>query len=254
MFWLESLERAKNKGARIIVDYTDHHLGLNSPMSEFYKNVFGLADSIVTSSQFLKFKVCDLFTGPVFFIPDPIEVPIYRPKQAATINTMLWFGHSTNIIYLIKWLEALPVSSSFNLIGLTNSKGYEVFSSHKFTIKPRIKVIFYDWSIKNMLTAAKISNFCIIPSDLNDIRKLGASSNRLLTAFALGLPTAATRIPSYQEFSEFFVDLESNPLLLGLNDLEELTNAVSKAQANVLPCYSMSYISKKWGELLASSG
>ena len=56
------------------------------------------------------------------------------------------------------------------------------------------------------------------------------SSNRLITSFALGLPTAADNLPSYQKYSDYYVDIRSsnffnlaeNPLLFSPNvELQE---------------------------------
>ena len=35
--WLRQISKAKGSGARIFLDYTDHHLGFNSSMREFYE-------------------------------------------------------------------------------------------------------------------------------------------------------------------------------------------------------------------------
>jgi glycosyltransferase involved in cell wall biosynthesis len=150
-------------------------------------------------------------------------------------------------------LEGLPASNSFNLIALTNANGFKLFSGHRFSTRAQVHANFFEWSIENMIEAAKHSDFCVIPSDINDPRKSGSSSNRLLTALALGLPTAATMLPTYREFSEYFLDLESDPLALEVSEIMKLTEKVAEAQEHVIPRYSMERIGQRWVELLEPS-
>ncbi len=251
--WLDSIAKAKKNGSKIFLDYTDHHLGFDSPMSDFYKSAVGIVDTCVTSSERLNLKLNEFFSGEIHVIPDPIEIPVSPPRLVTAIKTILWFGHASNVGYLIQWLEGLPIGNSFNLIGLTNENGFKLFSSYRFSTQTQVHANFFEWSIENMIQAAKHADLCVIPSDINDPRKVGASSNRLLTSLALGLPAAATILPSYQEFSEYFLDLESNPLVLNAGEIEKLTDSVAEAQKHVIPHYSMECIGQKWFELLEPS-
>ena len=90
----------------------------------------------------------------------------------------------------------------------------------------------------------------IIPGDISDERKNGVSHNRLITAFALGLPVAATRYESYLEFDHQFVDIDNisefknflqNPLLY--------SNRVEIAQRKVKN-YTQENIARKWLNLI----
>ena len=55
--WLEKLLSAKNSGCRIILDYTDNHLGFDSPMRPFYQEAITLADHLVAPGAFLSANV-----------------------------------------------------------------------------------------------------------------------------------------------------------------------------------------------------
>jgi hypothetical protein len=251
--WLDSIAKAKSNGSKIFLDYTDHHLGFDSSMSIFYKAALDIVDTCVTPSEHLKFKLSEFFSGEIHVIPDPIEISVSPPKLVTKIKTILWFGHASNVGYLIQWLEGLPAGNSFNLIGLTNENGFKLFSTYRFSTRAQVHAKFFDWSIENMIESVKYADFCVIPSDINDPRKSGASSNRLLTALALGLPTAATILPSYREFSEYFLNLESCRLALELSEIRKLTEKVVEAQAHVIPRYSMKGIGQRWVELLEPS-
>jgi hypothetical protein len=249
--WLDQIQSAKKRGAQICLDYTDHHLGFDSPMSGFYKYAISLADTCVVPSQHMATMLSSVFEREIKQIPDPIEViPIKDPKAPNKIEKILWFGHASNIKFLIKWIENQTEQESFGLIVLTNPQGFNIFSNHKFQTRAKIDCSLYEWSVSNMIEAAKFVDLCVIPSDIDDPRKSGVSSNRLLTALALGLPTAATMLPSYREFSDYFVDIESDLLRLTVSRIEHLNQMIKKAQHNVLPNYTMDSISKKWIELV----
>jgi hypothetical protein len=248
--WLNQIKKAKDSGAKIILDYTDNHAGFKGPMSQFYESALKLADCCVTPSKHMQFLLKPMFKLPSFVIPDPIEVPIYPPK-ISTSNTALWFGHASNIQYLIKFIENIPNQYNFNLITLSNPEGLRILASHPFTIKKNIKIQLYDWSVSNMIEASKVSNFCIIPSNKNDSFKSGASSNRLITALALGLPTAATMLPSYIEFSKYFIDIDSVAFQENKFLPSDFTQIITEAQETVIPNFSISSIGKKWLSLLS---
>lgn len=251
--WLDSIMKAKERGSKLFLDYTDHHLGFDSAMRDFYQNALAIVDYCITSSEELRIKLRDLFTGDIHVIEEPVEIHPSSPKTAAKVKTVLWFGHASNVGYLIQWLEDLPASDSFNLIGLTNESGVRLFSDHRFYSRNNVRVKLIEWSVESMIQASKHADLCVIPSNIDDPRKVGASSNRLLTALALGLPTAATMLPSYREFAEYFLNLEFNPLTLNIEELKRLTDAVAKAQASVVPNYSRERIGQKWVELFKAS-
>lgn len=249
--WLSSLNLAKKNGAKIFLDYTDHHLGFDSPMKSFYENALNLADICITPSGEMKAALAKYFPGKIHVIPDPIEVPLIEPKVTSEVRTVLWFGHSSNAEFLAKWLVELPAEKSFSLVVLSNPTGQEIISERMSAVKAKIRVSLQQWSIPRMVYVAKLADLCVIPSDADNPRKAFASSNRLLTALALGLPTAATQIPSYQEFSDYFADIEADPLLLDGQELARLTGLVKKAQREVLEDYSKKSIGYQWEQLLS---
>lgn len=251
--WLDQIDRAKASGARVVLDYTDHHLGFPSATgSSFYKPVLGKVDSCVTSSSHMREMLARIFFGEIRVIPDPIEVPYIPPKAVESTDNILWFGHPSNVSYLLRWIDGLAHHSSFKLIVLTNSIGFQVIQRHTFTTRASISMSAFEWSVENMVSAARVADFCVIPSDIHDPKKSGASSNRLLASLALGLPTAASPIPSYREFSEYFFDLDATLLPIEPSKLLGLAQSVAQAQREVLPKYSMEAIGLQWVELLGN--
>lgn len=250
--WLNQISRAKDVGAKIFLDYTDHHLGFESPMRDFYRKALPLVDHCISSSEYISFLLQEQFSGPITVIEDAVEIASIKPKEylCTQPTTALWFGHSTNIHYLIDFINSSQfLLNGNNLIVLSNEAGLGIFSETTLRINSPAQIKLGLWSPDVMLQAAMVSDFCIIPSNLSDSRKLGVSSNRLITAFALGLPTAADHLPSYQKYSDYYVDIRSSKFFhLAENPL--LFNQVTNAQSKLLKKYSFEKIGSDWLTLL----
>jgi hypothetical protein len=249
--WLDQIQSSKNKNIKIFVDYTDHHLGFESPMRFFYEAVLKLADCIITSSNHLKISLNNYYSKEIFVIPDAIEVPILSPKASKT-NRILWFGHATNIKYLINFIEKYKKTDViFKLIILSNDNGLNILSNHQFQTRIGFEIELQKWSVESLIAASKISDICIIPSDPEDPKKTGASSNRLITSIALGLPTVAELLPSYEEFSKYFFNIRSNSLfeIMSSSSSYESKKLISEAQLKIVPKFLPQAVSQEWIKL-----
>jgi hypothetical protein len=249
--WLNQMKSAKNKNIKIFLDYTDHHLGFKSEMRSFYESALKITDYIITPSDHLKILLNNYFSKEIFVIPDPLEVPVLSPKISKT-NGILWFGHASNIEYLINFLEEFPKTHEvFKLIVVSNDAGLNILASHRFQKKIRFKVSLQKWSLKALIEASKISDICIIPSDRNDPKKSGVSSNRLITSLALGLPTVAEIMPSYAEFSRYFFNIRSNSVFetMSNSSSSEFRKLISEAQQKIIPKFLPRVIAQQWIEL-----
>jgi hypothetical protein len=82
---------------------------------------------------------------------------------------------------------------------------------------------------------------------------MGASSNRLITALGLGLPTAADNLPSYQEFAEYYCGLYGNNFRDILDDPTKYRSRVTKAQIELIPRFSINKIEQDWKFFLLNS-
>jgi hypothetical protein len=249
--WLNQMKSAKNKNIKIFLDYTDHHLGFKSEMRSFYESALKITDYIITPSDHLKILLNNYFSKEIFVIPDPLEVPVLSPKISKT-NGILWHGHASNIEYLINFLEEFPKTHEvFKLIVVSNDVGLNILANHRFQKKIRFKVSLQKWSLKALIEASKISDICIIPSDRNDPKKSGVSSNRLITSLALGLPTVAEIMPSYAEFSKYFFNIRSNSLLetMSSSSSSGFRKLISEAQQKIIPKFLPRAIAHQWIEL-----
>jgi len=247
--WVAELRRAKKNGCKIILDYTDNHLYVATQMSGFYAEALAYADMCVCSSMHLKRSLSTRFpdVDRIEVIPDAIEVGITAPKtEVSRPVTMLWFGHASNLGYLMDLLSDFSIHDNLRLLILTNIEGIDLLKKNGFRPPTNIIGSASVWSVEAMLDAAKISDLCIIPSDPADLRKSGASANRLITALAMGLPTAASLLDSYAEHREYFVDIESDQFLEMLKAPLNFSAQVRAAQALVVPGFAPDVLAASW--------
>ncbi len=254
--WLAQLAEAKSRGISIYLDYTDHHLGFNSPMTFFYQSALSLTDCCIVPSEFMAKLLRAHYHGSIIVIEDSIEITSQsvKTKLVSSQSTALWFGHASNVNFLIDFINSSEfLISGCNLIVLSNENGLNIFSQSSLKFINRNQIRLGLWSVESMLNAARIADFSIIPSDLSNTRKLGISSNRLITSFALGLPTAADHLPSYQEFSDFYVDIRG-PLFSKMVDTPlNFSNLTISAQSLCVDRFNSESIGQKWLSLLLNS-
>ncbi|QWE08438.1 hypothetical protein [Polynucleobacter ibericus] len=250
--WLEQIEHAKRSGAKIFLDYTDHHLGFESSMSDFYRNVLCMVDVVVTSSRMMKQNLAKYYSGKIELVEDAIECLPQTIKPVNKPITFLWFGHASNIEYLISFIKlGFRAGDQIRLIILSNQVGLEYFSKVKLISEAEIQIQLAIWSQEAMVHASKLADACIIPINNADLKKNGASSNRLITALALGLPVAAGALDSYKDFKKYYVDIDSEEFRSLIQDPAMFHDQVKLAQLDVVPKYSIRNLSSKWVELLA---
>jgi hypothetical protein len=249
--WLQQIERAKLSGAKIFMDYTDHHLGFDSSMSDFYRNVLCMVDIAITSSRRMQQNLAMHYPGNIELLEDAIE---FIPQDIKPVNkptTLLWFGHASNIEYLISFIKSgFKNGDQIRLIILSNEAGLEYFSRSQLASKAEIKIQLAIWSLEAMVHASKLADACIIPINHADPKKNGASSNRLITALALGLPIAAGALDSYKDFEKYYVDINGDEFRVLIEDPSIFHNRVKLAQLEVVPKFSVQNITSKWVELL----
>ena len=258
--WIKSLAKAKSKAkavrCQILVDYTDHHLGVSTDLSDFYRKLLPLVDAMIVPSSSLAIQLQAYFSGPVLVVPDALEVPTTPPvRHNHTPPRALWFGHGTNLIHLAKALAPIGQQlqgAPLELRVLSNRQAIELFKRALTAIPDGISLKAGDWSLAAMQAHAAECDFCLLPSDPRDPRKLGVSSNRLLTALAMGLPVAASPLASYKEFSEFFVDLEVGGLSELASAPARFHDMVIRAQQTVLPDYLAPSMQMRWLDCLGA--
>lgn len=207
--WLDHLHKVKQRGGRILLDYTDHHLETNSVMSPFYEQAISEVSTIITPTAPL---ASDLARDHKFIVAntvsDLLEYSPVRPnrKTLSGGTTAIWFGHPSNAAFLAQFIDANAARmASHRLIIVSSEPAIDILKRHAYRSRPSTGLAFIPWSPANLISASRQADYCLIPSDKNSPKRY-ASNNRLVTALTLGLPTIATPIPSYQEFSEYFAE------------------------------------------------
>ena len=248
--WLNIIENHRDNDKKIFFDYTDHHLDKETLAGQFYRALLNPNDQIITSSEKLKSHLNSNFKN-ITVIEDPIEIGIQKVKKSRE-SSFLFFGHHTNLKYLFNLINNWNSKIQSNLIILTSDEGMgEIRNQSQHISKPpNLNIQFQLWSVENMLKVSHNVSGVIIPGDISDERKNGVSHNRLITAFALGLPVAATRYESYLEFDNQFVDIDNQTEFENfLHNPSLYSSRVEMAQKNVKN-YTQENIAQKWLNLI----
>lgn len=126
----------------------------------------------------------------------------------------------------------------------------DLIKSLENTISPKIELSILPWSISNMVLAASISDFCIIPCGIGDDRKEGVSSNRLITSLALGLPCFADTPPSYKEFMNFISPLSTESIESFFINPSINSEKTLISQAIIIKRFSKEKVKDDWKKFL----
>ncbi len=250
--YLDQLRQHKANGAKVYLDYTDNHIGTVKFVAPFYEEAIKFTDVAIVPSLHMAGLLRASYGGEIAVIEDALDISVQPIKdQPQKARALLWFGHETNIRYLMNFVRTgFKAGDSAKLVILSSAKGLEMFKAAPLQSNATLEVLLYRWSPAQMLEAAKVCDACIIPSDTEDRYKSGVSANRLITALALGLPTAADNLESYKEFSEFYIDIRSEKFRAMMKDPRAFNPAVRKAQQEIVPRFSLENIKKAWSSLV----
>jgi hypothetical protein len=252
--WLSEIERHKGTGARILLDYTDHHLINNSVMTPFYRTACEMVDVICVPTHSLGAALTEQcgIQCKIEVIPDLLEYEVVKPKAASIGKNPvgMWFGHPTNAEFLAKFIDAHHRELSGHKLNIVSTpQTLEVLKRYPFSTPPKISVAAFQWSVQAVARVAEVTDYCIIPSH-TDSAKRYASNNRLITALTLGLPTIATALPSYVEFSNYFLQLGSSEGKDFLSKLSRLKHNVESFQKLHVARFQSPELVRQWSLLL----
>jgi len=248
--WYQRAKKVKKSKGLIIIDYTDNHLESDTPVGNFYRKVIGIANVVICSSKNLQESVAKFSNIRSVIIEEPIEVPIISPiNKENSVTTILWFGHASNLTYLIECLfENFSNCGKAKLILMSNACPLPE-NIIKILDNPQLdnlEINVIPWTKNDMLKAAQISDFCIIPTGYKDERKKGASSNRLITSLAMGLPTLTDQLESYKPFKKFFKEINKNNIKEMISNPIIDENLQLEAQEIISVNYNFEKITNDW--------
>lgn len=262
--WAKCIGRAVQSGVEVILDYTDHHLGrsIGLPVHEFYRNSLGQASAITVPTRTLQTYLVafGFLESVIHVIPDVIEQDIRPPKTSLVHNDLsvgLWFGDPSNISYLRQYLfNAGDRAKNWRLILVTSLEFLQdsKLQPGAWTRLIEGPLIFpHIWSLKTIEEAAELCDYALLPGDVSDIGKNGASPNRLLSALSVGLPTITSSVKSHSPFSDYWVDqtdLEGADLLIA--QPFRWADKVLDFQKNIAPKFNPLAVTALWEELFDS--
>ncbi len=245
--WTKYIIESKKNNSIIILDYSDNLIEVQDKRSEFYKNLINYIDAAVVPSRQMKENLEKYFDKRIIIIEEPLEEKIipYKIREFKEINA-LWFGHPSNINYLLKSLNKIEIKKlTIVTSGLVESDKQLIKNINK-----NIKIEFIIWEPGFYEKYKLECNVCLIPSDIKDSRKNGVSNNRLITAFAFGIIPIASKINSYKEYSNYFIDLDEVIGKIEEEKLDNLNNKLIKDQNLILKKYELNNIKEKWLNLV----
>ena len=230
---LSAICMLKNRGSKIVVQFSDFVFSRQDILASFYRDLFILADHIIFPSSALQKLTLNYIKTKVAssVIHDPWQISKpYAPRQLNKGETLraIWFGSNKNVDYLINCLPGLLKSwksernCEFTILG----QNYALSKVKNALMK--IKGSYPKWTfrmvpwmndqqpfqLESEITRAHVA---LIPSDPGDPQKSGVSHNRLVDAVRGGCITIASPMESYTEIPGI--------ALLGDNISELLNNA-----------------------------
>ena len=245
--WRAEISRAISRGRRVFVDYTDDHCDADSPFHQPYDHAFSLGAAAVTSSVALAEKLRgDYGVEHIQSVEDWVEHHSRPPYQKDNpVIKALWFGHETNIISLVNALECWPRSVRPTELTVCTSRSGLTLLKRLGATSPNLHVKFLDWSPLTVASVAEQSDYCLVTAETNGPKRF-ASNNRLVTSLNLGLPTIATPLKSYSEFSNFFLPLSNASITQATSNPASLFDAVTAFQSAYSERFSLENISLQW--------
>ena len=216
---LAAVTYVKNRGAKIILQYSDNWLATENLIGDFYRDLFKMADHVVFPTSTLQ-EHAKKYTNnstKTCIIDDPWQLTRWHTPQPFPTKQeepfkIIWFGSNLNFEYLLNQLPSLlPVrirglKIELTVLGapLAANRMKEFCERNREKIKWNIRIIVWDPRDQPNQLESELdrAHICLIPSNPKDPAKTGVSPNRLVDALRGGCITVASPMKSYQEFNE----------------------------------------------------
>ncbi len=172
-----------------------------------------MADVVVTSTQALAEYIKKLRPNKkVVCIPDRVDIGKHQSKRhhSGVAKKAVWFGYSGNAKYLERTFDHL-IERGLELT-IISDKPYEASLAHQTL---RLKNIKYEYP---KVHEDIIENDMVIMPEPSDERGKYKSNNKIITAWALGMPVAQTPedLDRYEDEKE-----RNKEALLRLEEIEK---------------------------------
>ena len=265
---LSALARLSRKGVPIGVIYSDNLADQASQVGIFYRDLINFAKVVICPSEaMLSYVWRWMQPGQRYVvIEDPVQVTrkAFRALDSSRPCRLIWFGHSTNLPYL---LNVLPVLMS----QCQAAVGYELTVLSDPAACNKVKLLIADqrkcrpWSLRmvpwqvdrqplQLEYELDRAHIALIPSDPKDSRKSGVSHNRLVDALQAGCIVVASPVQSYRELAKVALVGEGLHRLLdaAVIDYQRLSEKYSHLRPEWLQRFEQESNSSRWQKCLAS--
>ena len=263
--WLDALNVVKRKGLRLVIDICDYPFRSDKgAVPAFYKTALTLADAVVVNSVRMAEQMTPHFGKPVTVIEDAVlgEPAAPRFAPAARLN-LLWFGHPSNLRFLEPWIRTLieqgPKPCRLTVVTQEGFGVREAAASLSAQLAPSsasFEMVFVEWSLAATQRELERCDIAILPSDPADLRKSGASANRLAEVLQAGRFAVASPLQSYLALSHGAWVGENllDGLRWALANREAVITRIQQGQQLVREKYAMNAIGRQWLEFFAELG
>lgn len=225
---VESARKAKELGAKVVVDLCDDNFG--TEVAETYREMAKVADAVVTATPTMRARLFDYTGRDAAVLPDPYEQPEVEPH--ADGDNYLWFGHLRNFPELVRITHILGERKVRIVTG------------------PKEIPNTIPWSPQNMTKAFAMSNIVLLPTQQGSEYK---SANRLINSLRAGCFAVCMTHPAYLEFKHF-VWVGHFPTGLRWTEAfrSELNDRVREGQDYIRDRYSPAAVGAQWASFLES--
>ena len=266
---LPFIRELNEKNCPILVQYSDNILSENSLLSDFYAELFKIADHIIYPSNALRNLTSKYVSKQckTTVIPDPWQLHLSHLPRNFDLKDeckIIWYGSPKNTRYLINCLPKLlkysPSNRSFELTILGLKISHESISNFLRENFPHIptnwKIRMVIWNhlrqpeqLEEEITRAHIA---LIPSDPRDPLKAGVSHNRLVDALRGGCIPIASPMDSYIELSEIaLLGTEMDILLTeAIQSYKQIAAKIAEEKDRLLKNFDPKINHDAWSKLI----
>jgi len=268
---LAAISSLKSRSIPVLVNYSDNLAApTNKSVATLYRSLLWHADAVIypckAMQQLGKPWLNQNNPAQEWIIEDPwqVEELPYRQLNPDQPCRIIWYGHSSNAQYLLKGLPKLlqfcNAHANYELTILSDS-ATQTRVKQQLKQSPQCKpwrLRYVQWDnnsqpaqLNHELTRAHIA---IIPSDIQDKRKLAASHNRAVDAIQAGCMVIASPLPSYKELSKLLLLSEDfgGTINAGIQQYSRLTNKWQVHRKKHMERFSPSSNAAKWREIIGN--
>ena len=214
---LAGLMRHKASGGKVIVLNSDDMFSAKDGLSDFYLDLFWLADKIIVPTKSLRRSITKKFPTElsVDIINDPWQIGTLHPRKhldhSDTVS-LIWFGSNKNILYLLNYLPKLiknsPSHRQYSLTLLAHPWALRKSSKYIKSLSGNLtnwQFVLKPWNTKNhpcqLENALKNAHISLLPTNHLSEKVMNVSHNRMVDSLRGGCLPIASPVESYLEFS-----------------------------------------------------